>query len=92
MTQMICRDSSILGAAIDDQLLIMSVEQGLYFSFNSVAARIWELLETPTTEEALLQQLLCEYEVDQEVCREQLSTFLADLQKRNLLMETTVSV
>lgn len=85
--QTICRRQDVLSAPIDEQLLIMSVEHGLYFSFNPVAARIWELLEAPMTEEALVQQLIAEYDVEIQACRQQVVQFLDELKKRNLLSE-----
>jgi hypothetical protein len=72
-------------AYLGDSLLMMSVEKGQYFSLNGVGTRVWELLERPTTQAALVQQLIEEYEVTAEVCAAQVAAFLAGLRLRDLL-------
>jgi hypothetical protein len=74
-------------AYMGDSLLMMSVEKGQYFSLNGVGTRIWELLENPTTEAALVVQLAAEYDVTAEVCAAQVEAFLAALRQRELLAD-----
>ena len=74
-------------AYLGESLLIMSVEKGQYFSLNGVGTRIWELVENPTTQNALVQQLITEYEVTAEVCAAQVAAFLAALRQRDLLRD-----
>jgi hypothetical protein len=77
-------------ARLGDNLLMMSLERGQYFSLNAVGTRIWELLEKPTTDAALLNRLIAEYDVPEEVCAEQLAVFLTRLQERGLLAKGVV--
>jgi hypothetical protein len=72
-------------AYLGDSLLMMSVEKGQYFTLNAVGTRIWELLEKPTTQAALVRQLVTEYEVRPENCAAQVAAFLAALRQRDLL-------
>jgi hypothetical protein len=81
------RTGDTLGASLGESLLMMSVEKGQYFSLNGVGARIWELIENPTTQAALVQQLVTEYEVTSEVCAAQVAAFLAALRQRDLLSD-----
>jgi hypothetical protein len=87
MNGMIQRSLETPAAYLGDSLLMMSVEKGQYFSLNGVGTRIWELLENPTTEAALVEQLAAEYEVTAEVCAVQLVAFLAALRQRELLAD-----
>lgn len=84
---MIQRSEDIPWTTIEGEVLMMSIEQGQYFSLNQVGSRIWDLLETPIEQTALIQQLTAEYEVSAEVCREQVGSFLARLRNRGLLVE-----
>jgi len=79
------RTGDMPAAYLGEILLIMSVEKGRYFSLNGVGTRIWELVETPTTQGALVQQLVTEFEVTPEVCAAQVAAFLAALRQRDLL-------
>jgi hypothetical protein len=84
------RASDMPAARLGDNLLMMSLERGQYFSLNAVGTRIWELLEKPTTDAALLNRLIAEYDVPEEVCAEQLAVFLTRLQERGLLAKGVV--
>lgn len=79
------RVEDMLGAAVGDELLMMSIEKGSYFSLNSVAARIWELLEQPCTLDELVDSLMQEYDVPAATCREETVRFLAALRERGML-------
>lgn len=84
---MIRRADNILAAPLDDKLLMMSVEQGMYYGLSGVAPRIWELLEAPTTEAAVVAALLAEFEVEPDVCATQVNAFLTGLRERGLLVD-----
>ncbi|HLO78507.1 MAG TPA: PqqD family peptide modification chaperone [Magnetospirillum sp.] len=87
MSGTIRRADNILAAALDDTLLMMSVEKGLYIGISGVGPRIWELLEHPTAEAAVIAALLAEYEVDADTCATQVAAFLAGLRERGLLVD-----
>lgn len=87
MTGTIRRTDDVLAAPLHDTLLMMSVTQGRYYGLQGVGGRIWELLEQPTTEAALVERLVAEYEVAPEVCAEQVAAFLQGLRERRLLVD-----
>jgi hypothetical protein len=66
---------------------MMSIERGQYFSLNSVAARIWELLEHPATPDAVSRRLSEEYDVAPGICADQVSRFLTKLRGLELVTE-----
>lgn len=79
------RADGLLTAAVNDELLMMSVEHGKYFNLNAVGARIWELLETPVTVESLIGVLTAEYDVGPDTARQEVERFLAALRDRGLV-------
>jgi len=79
------RSDDLLGAEVGDELLMMSVEKGSYFSLNPVATRIWALLEQPRTLDELVASLTQEYDVPPATCSEETATFLAALRERGML-------
>jgi hypothetical protein len=84
---MIQRTGDVPSAPLEDSLLMMSVELGRYFSLNSVAKRIWEMLEYPTQPAAIVRQLVEEYDVSVETCATQVGDFLKKLRERGLLAD-----
>lgn len=83
--EMLRRADGLLSAAVNDELLMMSVEHGKYFNLNAVGARIWELLETPTTLDGLVAALTAEYDVAPDDARREVERFIGSLRDRGLL-------
>ncbi|KQX20753.1 MULTISPECIES: PqqD family peptide modification chaperone [unclassified Sphingomonas] len=67
----LARAADALGAPLEDKMLMLSVDQGSYFIFSQVTRRIWELLETPRSLSELVACLVGEYDVEPEVCRDE---------------------
>ena len=82
------RNQSIFASIVDDELVMMDGEQGLYFGLNPVARKIWELLETPMSYEKLLDSLTRLYEVDREQCQRDIEPFLLKMIEHNLVIVT----
>jgi len=87
MDKPIQRSSEAFAAPLDDTVLLLNAETGRYHGLNPVAARIWDLLAEPITQDALITRLLAEFEVSPEECGDQVSTFLGDLRERGLLKQ-----
>lgn len=79
------RADGLLTAAVNDELLMMSVEHGKYFNLNAVGTRIWELLETPITMDGLVATLTDEYDVAPDTARREVERFIDALRDRGLL-------
>lgn len=87
MDEPIQRSSEAFAAPLDDSVLLLNAETGRYHGLNPVAARIWDLLAEPITQDALIAKLLTEFDVSPEECRDQVSAFLGDLRERGLLKQ-----
>ena len=62
---------------------------GKYFSLNSVATQIWELLEVPLTVESLCEKLTEEYEISAQQCRIEVEDYLSKMQELDLVHKVT---
>lgn len=69
-----------LCARVGDEVMMMSAIQGSYIGLDKTGARIWDLLDTLTDEDAICAQLLEEFEVGEEQCRTEVDAFLAELE------------
>jgi len=72
-SQVRCREG-VLSATVEDDLVLMSIERGSYFSCNGPAGDVWRLIAEPIQIDALLAQLAEIYEgnpieMKQDVCR-----------------------
>jgi hypothetical protein len=78
---MIRKQRDWLSAKVGEELVLMSAEKGNYIGLSEVGARIWELIETPQEVEAVCVRLQDEFEVEPEVCRTEVESFLNELVK-----------
>jgi len=67
---------------------MMDMEQGKYFSLNSTATAIWELLDKPLSAEELCDRLAEEYEVEKEKCIEDVNAILTEMKALGLIKLT----
>ena len=58
---MIAQVPSCLVAEMDEELVIMSPERGLYFSLDPIGKQVWSQLASPCTFAALCDRLSAEY-------------------------------
>ena len=81
----VVRRSEPLSAKVGEEIVIFSAEQGAYHAFGVSGSRIWELLEEPTTLAALCGVLRTEYDVDEERCLRDVSSFIEELRQAQLI-------
>lgn len=65
---------------------VLCLRSGVYYGLNSVSARIWSLVQTPTKVEVLLESILAEYEVAPADCQADLQRVLGELVSHGLLV------
>lgn len=68
-----------VSAEVGEEIILLHLENGIYFGLDTVGARIWRLLETPTTVREIEKVLLEEYDVEAERCYEEVLRLLNDL-------------
>ena len=64
---------------------MMDLESGAYYGLNEVGARIWSLIETPTSVADICRTLRTEFRVEEEVCLREVAALLNELDSRSLL-------
>lgn len=79
------RADTFMTAEMDDDLVMMSLENNAYFGLDDIGKAIWELLETPTTIEALCDSLLDRYDVEPAQCRADVIAFLTELHNEGMV-------
>ncbi|MGB3557308.1 MAG: PqqD family protein, partial [Geitlerinemataceae cyanobacterium] len=72
--------SSVAGEAV-----ILNLKTGTYHSLNPVGARIWQLIQEPKTVREILDTLCTEYDVDLNVCEQDLQELLTKLEVAQLI-------
>ena len=82
----IARSEGVLSRVLDGEAVLLDTDGGAYFGLNAVGTRVWELIgKAGTTDAALLDALLAEFDVGRDVLAKDLADLLAGLQKRGLI-------
>ena len=79
------RKAETISGRLDDQLVMMDIDKGKYFSMNPVATRIWELLEEPRTMDGLCDILTEEYDVDPDRCKQEVGELIDKMKELGLV-------
>ncbi|HPQ29769.1 MAG TPA: PqqD family protein [Desulfobacteraceae bacterium] len=81
------RNSKTISGRLSDELVMMDIDKGKYFSLNPVATRIWDLLVLPLTIDELCDRLMEEYEVDAEQCRTEVTEVINEMVKLGVVLK-----
>lgn len=79
------RSSEVMASQVDNELVMMDIERGMYYALSAVGADIWERLAEPTKVADLCAQLQQEYAVDRATCEVDVLAVLNDMAENGLL-------
>ena len=75
----IARNDSILFSGLDDEILMMSIDNGEYYKLDEMGACIWAMLEEPSAISDLCNVLMSEFDIDLDTCRQDVLEFVNDM-------------
>jgi len=77
-----------LSTTLGDEVIILGLDDSMYYGLTDTGARIWELIQVPRRIAEILDTLTAEFDVDHERAAADLQTLLAALQSRGLIAIT----
>ncbi len=86
-TRLVVSDNQVSASVApsgEGEVVILGLKDGLYFELNDVGARIWHLIQSPTSVAELVAALLEEYDVTREQCEADVCSIAAELIDRDL--------
>ncbi|QJQ94020.1 MULTISPECIES: PqqD family peptide modification chaperone [Halomonadaceae] len=87
----VSKNDGQLSSPVDDDLVIFSPNNGMYYGTQAVGQRIWSLIEENTYVEDICRQIEVEYEVSKETCQKEVLNFLLQLETERLIRIETSS-
>ena len=76
---------NVFAKKVQDEIMLLDLNSGLYYFLNEVGAQIWEMLEQGHPLENILQALAESYEADVSVLEQDLRQLVADLTSQGLI-------
>ncbi|MHB1097532.1 MAG: PqqD family peptide modification chaperone [Gemmatimonadaceae bacterium] len=80
-----------VAADLAEEVVILGMKEGVYFSVSAVAARIWALLQTPRRVADVVVTLTSEYDVPADACTADVLAFVEELAARGLVVRDAPS-
>lgn len=77
-----------ISSDLGGESVILNMQTGVYHGLNEVGARVWDLIEKPKAVKEIKQVLLEEYEVEADVCTDDLFSLLNELKTAGLIKVT----
>jgi Coenzyme PQQ synthesis protein D (PqqD) len=74
-----------ISSSLDEESVVINLRSGVYYGFNPVGTRIWDLIQSPKTLDELKAILLSEYEVEPDRCDRDLVAMFRALEAAGLI-------
>jgi hypothetical protein len=62
----VCARASQVSSPVGEDLVVLELDTSMYYSLDPVGRRIFELLQVPTRLDAVVAEVIAEFEVDAE--------------------------
>lgn len=70
---------------LNGEAVILSMRNGKYYGLNGVGKSIWILIKVPKGVDEIVSGLTSEYEVDEDVCRHEVQSFIEEMTGEGLI-------
>lgn len=74
-----------ISSDVGGEIVILDLKSGVYHGLNEVGTRVWSLIQQPIFVQDIQQTLIQEYEVEPEICIQDLLILLNDLEAVGLV-------
>jgi hypothetical protein len=79
------RDGGVSWRTIDEEIVVLDLERSSYLSLNPTGSVLWRKLDSGTTVEELVEELMREFDVDRAVASADVDAFLRACREQHLL-------
>jgi len=70
---------------LDGETVLLDMQSGYYYGLDAVSTTIWKKLAAGESLSSIFDALLAEYDVSKEQCRQDMMTFLVQLEQKKLI-------
>ena len=75
----------LAAADLGEEVAILNLANGVYYSLNPVGARIWNLIQEPRSVRDVCKTLVAQYDVDTDRCEQDAIALLQQLVENDLV-------
>jgi len=78
-----------LSSVFGDEAVVLGLDRGVYYGLDEVGARIWKMVQEPTSVTAICDAIVEEFDVESDRCEQDVISLLVDLRKESLVEVVT---
>lgn len=79
------RSKEVIASEVENELVMMSLENGKYYGIDSIGGDIWKMVEAPLKVSEICERLMKEYKVDASICENDVLEFIEQLKEQGLI-------
>jgi len=79
------RTTEQIACDMDGETVVLDLKSGIYYGLDAVGARVWSLIEQPSSLAAIRDAIMSEYDVDAESCGRDIMAFVNKMQELGLV-------
>ncbi len=87
MPQEFMAADGVLFQIVADESVLLNTNDNQYYGLDDVATRMWQLLMEYGDAEAVIRQILDEYDVEEPVLREDFAALIAEMEQNGLIKQ-----
>jgi hypothetical protein len=84
-TIVVAENQQVSGNLPDGNVVILNLNNGVYYGLNSVGGRVWSLVQQPISTMVLRDTLLAEFDVDPIRCSRELQQLLSQMTAQGMI-------
>ena len=70
---------------LEDEVAILNLNKGIYYGLDQIGAHVWRLVQEPRSVEDICNEIVQNYEVDPQSCRDDMLSLLDQLCREGLI-------
>jgi hypothetical protein len=78
-------NESVVAAELDNETVLLNVESGIYFGLDEVGTMIWSLIAAGVDEEAIVERITAEYDVELDQVTHDVREFIGQLELKGIV-------
>ncbi len=75
----------VVSCDLGGETAMLDMKEGIYYGLNEMGTIIWELIQKPITLKEIVDNILEEYEVDEETCYTDTVELIKEMEKNGLV-------
>lgn len=77
---------SVVAAELDNEMVLLNVETGVYFGLDEVGTTIWSLITDGLDEQEIVERIVADYDVEPARVSDDVRGFIEQLEHKGLLL------